>query len=319
MLNEIDQFMSYLQYERNVSEKTIEAYNRDLIGLYKFLCGDYERHATWQYEVQVTVHDEDILIETISKDDLTSYLEFIFDSGLKRSSIERKIAAIKTFFKFLYNRDIIARNPAGRIIYPKKGKRLPRFLHLKEVNNILDYQDVTFIDFRDRALLETFYSTGSRVAELAAARIADIDMASGRLKVYGKGREERFVFITEETLQTIDRYLKERIKKFRILSEPLFVNNRGGGITERGIFGIVVKRARAAGMLERVTPHTYRHSFATEMLNQGADLRAVQEMLGHRSLSSTQVYTHTTKERLKRVYDRTHPHALLNKNKKKSD
>jgi integrase/recombinase XerC len=269
--------------------------------------------------VQVTVQDEDILIETISKDDLTSYLEFIFDSGLKRSSIERKIAAIKTFFKFLYNRDIISRNPAGRIIYPKKGKRLPRFLHLKEVNTILGFQDVTFIDFRDRALLATFYSTGSRVAELAAACISDVDMESGRLKVLGKGREERYVFLTGEALESIGKYLGERTKKFRVLTEPLFVNNRGGRITERGIFGIVVKRARAAGLLERVTPHTYRHSFATEMLNQGADLRAVQEMLGHRSLSSTQVYTHTTKERLKRVYEQTHPHALLNKNKKKND
>jgi site-specific recombinase XerD len=285
------------------------------MGLHKFFLGDYERHGPWQYEVQVTVQDDDVLIRTIGKDDLTGYLEFIFDSELKRSTIERKIAAIKTFFKFLHNRDIIPKNPAERIIYPKKGKRLPRFLHLKEINAILDFKDTGFIDFRDRALLETFYSTGSRVAELAAARIDDIDMDSGRLKVMGKGREERYVFLTGEALMTIERYLRERVKKFRVLTDPLFINNRGGNITERGIFGIVVKRARAAGMLERVTPHTYRHSFATEMLNQGADLRAVQEMLGHRSLSSTQVYTHTTKERLKRVYERAHPHALRYKNK----
>ena len=311
MIVEIDQFMTYLSYEKHLADNSIQAYNSDLIEFYTFLLGDLtDENDQWHYEVQATVVDEDVDIASINRDDIRSFIEYSYDRGLKKSSIERKIASIKTFFKFLYHRDIIPSNPGERILYPKRGRRLPRFMHHSEVVELLNFPCENFIDYRDRALLELLYSTGCRVSELATAETSDLDIDEGRLKVRGKGGDERYVFITKDSRGAWQEYLKSRREKFRILTSPLFVNNRGEAITTRGIFHIVTKRAKAAGMLDRIGPHTFRHSFATELLNQGADIRAVQEMLGHRNLSTTQIYTHTTKERLKDVYERTHPHAI---------
>jgi len=313
MLVEIDQFMDYLKYERNASDKTVDAYNSDLIQFYRFLLGDFTDDGDDRYITDIIVKDDDVDTGSIKKEHIKSYLGYIFDCGLKKSSIERKIASIKTFFKFLYNRGFLEKNPADRIVYPKKSKRLPRFLYFKEVEMILDFEPESFIDFRDKAILETFYSTGVRVGELASADLVKLDIDSGRLKVFGKGSQERFVFLNDDTCRALRLYLNKRKHSGKDVSGPLFVNNRGGRITERGIYDIIKKRVRAAGLLEKVSPHTFRHSFATEMLNQGADLRAVQEMLGHRSLSSTQIYTHTTKARLKNVYENAHPHSKKNK------
>ncbi|MCP4133553.1 MAG: tyrosine-type recombinase/integrase [bacterium] len=312
MLVEIDLFMNYLLFERNAAEKTAESYNRDLLQVYRFFMGDFRDDPVYEqfdYDVDVIIEDDDVTVESIDRDDIISFVEYSYDRGLKRSSIERKIAAIRTFFKFLHLKEIIEKNPAMSIPFPKKESRLPKFLYLKDIAAILNFESETFIDFRDRAILETFYSSGARVSELGSADIVSLDQESNRLRVMGKGSEERIVFLTGETAAAIRRYLHERKKKFGELTEPLFVNNRGGRITVRGIYDIVVKRAKAAGLFEKVSPHTLRHSFATEMLNQGADIRAVQEMLGHKNISTTQVYTHTTKERLKKVYNKFHPHA----------
>ncbi len=315
MTAEIEQFMSYLGTEKNSSGKTLEAYNRDLQQFYLFLCGDPDADVRVRYEVQAPVIDDDIPIASIGSDDITAFIEYSYDRGLKRSSIERRIAAIRSFFSFLFNKGYIEKNPAVKIGYPKKESRLPKFLHLNQIEKLLDFDLVTFIDYRDRAVLEAFYSTGARVAELCSADITDIDFDAGRLKVTGKGSEERIVFITDGTAVLMRRYFAERKRKFGSLGYPLFVNNRGGRITVRGVYDIVVKRARAAGLLERVSPHTLRHSFATELMDRGADIRAVQEMLGHKHLSTTQVYTHTTKERLRKVFEKFHPHSGGPKNK----
>ncbi|MBP7738214.1 MAG: tyrosine-type recombinase/integrase [Spirochaetes bacterium] len=309
MTAEIEQFMQYLGSEKNSSAKTLEAYNRDLQRFYLFLCGDSGDGAREKYEVRAAVVDDDVPILSITAEDITAFIEYSYDLGMKRSSIERRIATIRSFFTFLYNKSYIEKNPAVKIGYPKKESRLPKFLHLNQIEDLLDFDLATFIDFRDRAVLEAFYSTGARVAELCAADVADIDFESKRLKVTGKGAEDRIVFITEGTAAMLKRYFAERIRKFGALGEPLFINNRGGRITVRGVYDIVVKRARAAGILERVSPHTLRHSFATELLDRGADIRAVQEMLGHKNLSTTQVYTHTTKERLRKVFEKFHPHS----------
>ena len=157
-----------------------------------------------------------------------------------------------------------------------------------------------------------FFLTGARVSEISQASILDLDFHSNRLKVTGKGREDRFTFLTEHAAKEIKTYLKERQAFSQTKSEALFLNNRGSGISERGIYDIIVKRAKLAGFLN-VSPHTLRHSFATELLNNGADIRAVQEMLGHKNLSTTQIYTHTTKEQLKKVYEAYHPHAKKKK------
>ncbi|HOD15342.1 MAG TPA: tyrosine-type recombinase/integrase [Spirochaetota bacterium] len=305
---EIDQFMAYLRIEHNASPRTVEAYSRDLLQFNRFLCGEGDGSLD-RYEVRARIENDDAVVSSITGDDITAFIEYSYDSGLKRSSIERKIASLKSFFNFLYNREYILKNPAEKVGYPKKESRLPRFLHLNQVESVVDFPVETFIDHRDRAILEAFYSTGARVSELCTADVVDIDFESGRLRVMGKGSVERIVFLTDGTVRMIRAYLLERQKKFGSAGGPLFVNNRGRRITSRAVYDIVVKRAKAAGLMDRVSPHTLRHSFATELLDRGADIRAVQEMLGHKNLSTTQVYTHTTKERLKKVFQTFHPHA----------
>jgi len=309
MTAEIDHFLSYLANEKNSSEKTRESYGRDLLQFYRFLCGDCGKDIREKYGVRAVVENDDIPVDRIGTDDITAFIEFLYDEGRKRSSIERKIATLRSFFGFLFNRGFIGTNPAARVGYPKKESRLPKFLHLNQIERLLDFELKGFIDFRDRAILETFYSTGARVSELCLADMADLDFDSGRLKVYGKGADERIVFLTAGTIDAIRGYLAERIKKFGSVSDPLFINNRGGRITVRGVYDIVAGRAREAGLVGRVSPHSLRHSFATELLNQGADIRAVQEMLGHKHLSTTQVYTHTTQARLRKVFEKYHPHS----------
>jgi integrase/recombinase XerC len=308
MIDEIDLFLSYLQNEKNASVQTLEAYSRDLTQFVRFLCGESDARYH-EYQITVKGPGSDPPAAGITEGDIRAFVEYCYDRGLARSSIERKIAAIKSFYSFLVNRDLVARDPAAKVLYPKKGKRLPHFLYLDQVNSILQFERKNFIDYRDRAILEAFYSSGCRVSELASALIVDFDTDLGRLKVRGKGGDERVVFFNETSLAAMDEYLQRRRDRFGVADGALFVNNRGRGISVRGVFSIVVKRSKAAGIFSRVSPHVLRHSFATEMLDRGADIRAVQEMLGHRNLSTTQIYTHTTRERLKKVYDRFHPHS----------
>jgi len=307
MNRHIEDFLLYLDVERNASPLTIESYRRDLFSFYRFLAGEEEVRN--RYEVNVANEKGSIDTGSISSDDITAFVEYSYDCGLKRSSIERRIATLKSFFKFLFNRGMISSDPSHNVGFPKKEKLLPQFLHHNQMSGILDFELISFIDFRDLALLETFYASGARVSELCGADVSDLDLDQRRLKVFGKGSAERIVFLTEDAVNALRRYLSERAKTFGKADGPLFVNRRGGRLSTRGAYGVVVMRARAAGLLERVSPHTIRHSFATELLNHGADIRAVQEMLGHKHLSTTQVYTHTTKERLRRVFERCHPHA----------
>lgn len=301
MNSEIDIFMDYLSVERNCSPKTIESYSIDLAQFTVFLAAEESDG--------ISRGDEDITVSEIVSEDINAFVGLCHDRGMMRSSIERKIAALKSFFKYLYNNDIIKNNPAEKIIFPKKSKPLPKFLHQNQIGAMLGFEVKSFSDIRDKALLSMFYSTGARVSELCGSDIADLDLESGRLKVTGKGGEDRILFLTNECAALMKSYLYEKEKKFGAESGAVFVNMRGGRITVRGIYSIVEKRAAAGGIIARVSPHTLRHSFATEMLNQGADIRAVQDMLGHKSLSTTQVYTHTTMSRLKRVYEKFHPHA----------
>ncbi len=313
LLDAIDCYMSYLRYEKNLAENTAESYYSDLSLLYGFLTETARQGEGAAYEVSSAVTPDGVDISAINKEDIVSYIEFCYDSGFSKSTIERKTASIKTFFKFLYNRDYIPANPAANLIYPRKNRRLPVFLFDSEIDKILDFTPVSFSDFRDRALMSLLYSTGCRISEVLGADISSVNRESRRMKVYGKGRAERYVFITDDAMTALSQYFNERLKKFGVLTDPLFVNCAGSRLSERGAFKVVKIRSAKAGLGGRVSPHTFRHSFATELLNRGADLRAVQEMLGHRSLSSTQKYTHTTRERLKEVYERAHPHARARK------
>ncbi len=308
---EIDLFMTYLVAEKNNSPETLKAYNTDLIQFYRFLCGDNISKNVPDYGMVIRDHVES---KDITADDIRSFLEYIYDQNLKKSSIERKIASIKSFFKFLHSRNYISINPAQKIHYPRREKKLPRSLKLSDVDRILNFECDEFSDYRDMALLETFYATGCRVGELSGTDITHLDLESMRLRVTGKGKVDRITFLTPSACSALKHYLKFRSMVTGENEKALFVNYRGGRITTRGIYDIVIKRTRNAGVTSHVSPHTLRHTFATEVLNGGADIRAVQEMLGHQSLSTTQIYTHTTRDRLKKIYSDYHPHA-----KKKDD
>jgi integrase/recombinase XerC len=311
MLNEIDSFMNYLEIERNCSPKTIKAYNDDLMQLLNFLAGDRDDDGKQIYEVtaETAAGKSDVITASISTNDIRAFIEFCYDSGLKKSSISRKIACFKSFFNYLFNRDIIQINPSEKLSFPKKERNIPKFLRYNQMEELMGFEVREFIDSRDMALIEVFYSSGARVSELASADITDLDMDGGILKVKGKGGDDRIVFLTDSSVVRIRAYLEMRRNKFGVITDPLFVNNNGGRITSRGIFYAIVKRARSLGIKLKISPHILRHSFATELMDRGADIRSVQELLGHKNISTTQIYTHTTKQRLKKIYNRFHPHS----------
>jgi integrase/recombinase XerC len=293
----IDSFLRYMESERNVAANTVKAYSIDLGEFAEFL------------PVNETGNKPEP--GAITPDIIRNYLDDLFlEKGFERSTIERKVAALRSFFSFLHKRDEIASNPMIGISYLKKEKKLPRFLSDEQIERILDFPIESFFDCRDRALLELFYSSGARVSELAGATVNHLDLEGRRLKVTGKGSVDRIVFITEPARDALVKYLAEKKRLFGDNCRSIFINNNGTGLTVRGIFYIVNKRAQAAGFVDHVTPHTFRHSFATELMNGGADIRAVQEMLGHSSLSTTQIYTHTSNKRIKEIYSRCHPHAV---------
>lgn len=309
MLGAVDLFLDYLLIEKNSSEKTADHYQSDLFQLNDFLSGRVPEPFIGYFEIDTILVDGEPDINTVTVSDLRSFIEFCFERGLKKSSIERKIASIKSFFLFLYRREIISSNPSKKLIYPKKESRLPKFLYLKEYEALIQFDVKNFFDARDKALISLFYSTGCRISELAESLMKDLSIDEGKLKVHGKGSVDRVVFLTDESTELIRLYIRERRAKFGNADGHIFVNKNGDGISIRGMYDIIIKRGAAAGLSHKLTPHTLRHSFATELLNRGADIRAVQEMLGHKSISTTQVYTHTTKTRLKKVYEMYHPHA----------
>lgn len=315
MYPEIDTFSDYIRIEKNYSLKTVEEYQRDLWQLCDFLTGTgLPEEYNGYYELDCSIVNGEPSINTITINDLRDFFDYCYQRGLKKASIERKIASVKSFFLYLYRANILESNPAGRLTFPKRESRLPKFLYLKEYETLMDFPVHDLFDARDSALISLFFSTGCRIAELQAASISDLDMNAGRLKVTGKGSRERIVFLTDEARECMNRYLKLRSEKYGKPAGGIFLNRFGKTITVRGMYDIIIKRGKAAGLSHKLTPHTLRHSFATELLNRGADIRAVQEMLGHSSLSTTQIYTHTTKDRLKKVYDNCHPHADVKKN-----
>ncbi len=313
MTAEIDLFMEYLAIEKNFSAKTISSYNSDLIQFYNFLVENTCRETQANYETDVRIEENDIAVGTITKTDITSFIEFCYDSGMKKSSISRKIACLRSFFKFLHRRDFIKTNPAINVHFPRKEKLIPKFLRINQLELLFDFPHDDFHGARDRAILELFFSTGARVSEIASARVMDLDIAGRKLKVTGKGNRERMVFLTDSAAKALKKYFTIREKHFGESGSTIFVNLRGRALTETGIFHIIDMRARNKGLFRKVSPHALRHTFATELINRGADIRAVQEMLGHKNISTTQIYTHTTKERLKKVFENFHPHGKKNR------
>jgi len=285
----IDKFLNYLAIEKNYSGHTITNYHIDLKEFEAFLAANAPKD----------IKEIDYFI-------LRKFLSSLSEKNLNKRTVSRKISTLKSFFKFMVREETIKSNPADSLIYPRLDKNLPVFLTEEQVVKILDLpKDDSLLGLRDKSILETLYSTGARVSELANLRINDVDLISAIIKVMGKGRKERLLPLGEPALLSLKKYIDKRIDK----NPSLFINKNNGQLTDRGIRLIVDKYMRLAAMNLKVSPHTFRHSFATHLLNRGADLRSVQELLGHSSIATTQVYTHLTIDTLKKVYDKAHPRA----------
>ncbi len=292
----INSFLYYLTDEKNYSDLTIKGYNKDLIQFNEFI----------QKESIGSINDIDHIV-------IRKFLAELMNKDYKKKSILRKLAAIKSFFKFLFNRSVIKNNPGDYVSSPKSDKTLPDFLFENEIINIIEsFTKDSFDSKRNRAIMEVLYSTGIRVSELVKINIHDIDKKSGLVKVIGKGNKERIVVLGIKALQALNDYSiyrDEHLAKCNKQDDALFLNRLGGRITDRGVRFIFQTFIKKTAFNKKVSPHTVRHSFATHMLNHGCDLRVVQEFLGHVSLSTTQIYTHIGREKLKKVYDECHPHS----------
>lgn len=306
MLTEIDAFIEYLDIQKNYSQQTIDAYYNDLNDLVNFFSDNIDNPEDYILSFEA---DEDVDVKIINLEDLKEFTGFLFDKNLDIASIQRKLSSIRSFFRFLYNRNFIEHNPALLLSNPKSKRRVPKFLHLDQVNRLVDFKLENFIDYRDKALIEVFFSTGCRTSELRNARLKYVDLKKGTIKVLGKGDNERIVYLGSHAILHLNKYLRFRKNKFGQLKENVFVNSNGKKLTRKGIYYIIKKRAKKAGFLDFISPHTLRHSFATEMLDRGADIKSVQDLLGHKNISTTQIYTHTSKEKLKNIYKMTHPHG----------
>jgi integrase/recombinase XerC len=292
LVQQIQQFASYLQTERDVSPHTLTAYSSDLAQFLVFV--ERERG------VAASARDVDHLL-------LRRYLAGLAKDN-KKSSIGRKLAAIRSFFRFLLRRGIIANNPAELIATPKKEQRLPFHLDIDQATSLMENpDDKQAHTLRDRAILELLYSSGLRVSELTGLNIGELDLTVGMVRVTGKGGKERIVPVGSRALEAIQSYLEERSGDSA--KDALFLNTRGGRINRRSVARIVDLHVLRIAAFKRISPHTLRHTFATHMLEGGADLRAIQELLGHASLSTTQKYTHVSIDRLMEVYDKAHPKA----------
>lgn len=291
-MNELlESFIKHLSDERNYSEHTVKAYRGDLENFRDFLLKEGK-----------SIEDADIAT-------INAYVSTLYGKN-SPSSVERKVSAIRSFFSYLVRKGIATQNPAKLVRTPKKEKHLPVFLSVDEVFNLVSVKDSEKkpLRVRDRAILELLYSSGLRVSELAGATLADLSMGEAIIRVRGKGNKERIVPVGSKALSALGEYLDVR-EKLKPASNRIFLNSRGGGITTRSLARIIKKYGLVSGISKNVSPHVLRHSFATHLLAGGADLRAIQEMLGHASLSTTQRYTHLSVERIMEVYDKTHPNA----------
>lgn len=290
----IDRFLKHLDIERNVSKHTIRAYEIDLRDFLRFCGSD---------------------VDKIDLIDIRGFISELISKGKSKTTVSRKIATIRSFFRYLYQEGVVNLNPAKLVPSPKTSKHLPVFLSVDDVFNLVESPErIGMLSVRDRAILEMLYSSGLRVSEIVGLDLEDINIRDGLIKVKGKGRKERIVPVGKKALDALKLYLVERklLKKKKAISEAdtaLFLNRNGKRLTDRQVRRIVLKYARKSGIKGHISPHVLRHTFATHLLTGGADLRVIQELLGHSSLSTTQRYTHLDIGHLIDVYDKAHPLA----------
>ncbi len=328
-------FLDYLTYEKHFSGHTAKCYGADLVQFGGWLSAnmakpqtntDSDNHANpWSSEhgstatvvsTETTVDLKQVVL-AVDVDTIRRYMAFLNEQQYSKSTTARKLATLRSFYKFLVRRNFIDSNPVTSVKTPKQEKKLPKFLEYEEVQLLLDTPPTdTWLGARDKAILEVLYNTGMRVSEIAALNMDDVDFLGEVIHIRGKGKKERLAPIGSKALQAIQGYIEFRNK--RMLNDSnfdpkvLFANKHGKRLSVRSIRRKMDKYLAQAGLDPAISPHTLRHSFATHMLNNGADLRSVQELLGHQSLSTTQIYTHLTTSKIKEVYDSAHPRVTDN-------
>jgi integrase/recombinase XerD len=292
----IDAYLDHLRVERRLADHTLESYGRDLRALAEYAAGAGRRP------------------ETLDRAALEAFVRQQRTRGLSPRSVARMVAAVRGFYKFLVLDRRLDRSPADDLTPPRAWPALPRFLSLEEVDTLIAQPDVGApLGLRDRAMIELLYATGVRVSELIAVRAVDLHLDEQYMTCIGKGSKERLIPIGEQAADWIRRYQREArpdlVRNVRGVRAGLFVNARGGPLSRVGFWKILKRYARKGGLPRTLSPHVVRHSFATHLLERGADLRAIQMMLGHADLSTTQIYTHVLEARMRTVYDRFHPRA----------
>jgi integrase/recombinase XerC len=304
MYSHIDNFLIYLKVEKNASPRTTESYQKDLFNGLDF------------FSAVLKKEDTAVIPDEIDHQLFRHYLAHLRQQGLARTTVARRLAAWRSFYRFLLREKIIQENYLSRVMSPKLEKRLPRFLYEGEAQILVEAPDLKHpLGIRDRALLEILYAGGLRINELETLDLWDLDLGAGYVRVMGKRAKERLVPLGSQAVRALRKYLADARPRIlanaaeKKLNNAVFLNRWGGRLSARGTRKILNKYAGKVNLDRKISPHTLRHSFATHLLNAGADLRSVQELLGHSRLSSTQIYTHVTGERLKQVYRKAHPRA----------
>lgn len=301
MIKNIKAFLEYLKFEKNYSQNTILSYEDDLLQLNRF----FSKH----------FNTDNYSLSEVDNVTIRLFLGDLIENGLTKKIVVRKLAAVRSFYKYLLKHKLVSNNPTTNIVTPKVPKKLPSFLDEASMAKMMELPDTTGIEgLRDRALLEILYSTGIRMNELIQLSLNNIDWANETIKVIGKGNKTRIIPFGRKAKAALKTYLEQRQEIFSNKTKSdfkqyVFLSNRGLQLYPKGVYNIVSYYINLVSDVEKKSPHVIRHTFATHLLNRGADLRAVKELLGHESLSTTQIYTHVTADRLKRIYKQAHPKA----------
>lgn len=302
MHSAIQAFLNYLRIERNSSELTIKSYGDDMSHIVEF------------FQEQTGSIPEPRHVEVGI---LRAYVSYLHECGYARTTVARRLACLRSFFRYCNREGICETNPAKPLRTPRAARKLPHFLTTDQVGTLLTAPPANSISgLRDRAILETTYSAGLRVSEIVGLSVSDWDRSAGILRVLGKGRKERLAPVGSYATKALDRWMEVRqpdLKAAERQRSALFLNRFGRRLTTRSIGRMLETHIQTAGLTQQTTPHTLRHSFATHLLDGGADLRSVQELLGHKSLTTTQIYTHVSTRRLRETYEKAHPHAARNR------
>ncbi|MGH9470426.1 MAG: site-specific tyrosine recombinase XerD [Terriglobia bacterium] len=293
-MEQICRFLAFIRTEKGLARNTLESYRRDLLKLAAYL------------------GKRNIRLSKAGREEITGFLESLYAQNLAPRSVARHVASLRNFFRFLLREQVIAADVMALVDSPQIGRGLPKFLSTEEVDEVLRQPDAsTPLGQRDQAMLDLLYATGMRVSELVGLRVEDVDLSMGITRCLGKGGKERLIPVGKAALRSVEAYVHDGREKLRKRRETLylFLNHRGGRLSRVGFWKILAAYGRTAGITAPITPHVLRHSFATHLLEGGADLRSIQLMLGHSDISTTQIYTHVVKDRLKHIYDSHHPRA----------